>query len=122
VQDGANPATGRYVLVYDPLRIPGAVNTIEPWRGYWVFAREECELLLTPSDGIIPNSTRAASDNTGAWAVRLQVQTSSGSAEAILGAKTRQWLLPHRDWCCCATANRWRWTCGQIAARTHHGR
>jgi methionine-rich copper-binding protein CopC len=86
VQDGANPATGRYVLVYDPLRIPGAVNTIEPWRGYWVFAREECELLLTPSDGIIPNSTRAASDNTGAWAVRLQVQTSSGSAEAILGA------------------------------------
>jgi methionine-rich copper-binding protein CopC len=86
VQDGANPATGRYVLVYDPLRIPGAVNTIEPWRGYWVFAHEECELLLNPSGGIIPNSTRAAAPHTGAWAVRLQVQTGSGSAEAILGA------------------------------------
>jgi hypothetical protein len=86
VQDGINPATGRYVLVYDPRRIPGAVNTIEPWRGYWVFAREECELLLSASDGIIPNSTRTASDTSGAWALRLQVQTTSGSAEAILGA------------------------------------
>ena len=86
VQDGANPATGRYVLVYDPLRIPGAVNTIEPWRGYWVFAHEECQLLLNRSDGVIPNSTRATSQHTGAWAVRLQVQTASGSGEAMLGA------------------------------------
>jgi len=86
LQDGANPATGRYVLVYDPLLIPGAVNSIEPWRGYWVYAHEECELLLNPSDGVIPQNTRAASGNSGAWAVRLLVQSASGSAEAVFGA------------------------------------
>lgn len=86
LQDGANPATGRYVLVYDPLLIPGAVSTIEPWRGYWVYAHEGCELLLQPTDGVIPNATRGASDSASAWAVRLRVQTSSGSAEAVFGA------------------------------------
>lgn len=86
LQDGTNPTTGRYVLVYDPLRIPGAVNTIEPWRGYWVYAHEECELILNPSDGVIPNATRAASESTRAWSVRLLVQSASGSAEAVFGA------------------------------------
>lgn len=84
VQDGANPATGRYVLVYDPLRIPGAVSTVEPWRGYWVYAHEECQLLLQATDGIIP--TRSASTNSDAWAVRLVVQSGSGGAEAVFGA------------------------------------
>lgn len=86
LQYGANPATGRYVLVYDPLLIPGAVNSIEPWRGYWVYAHEECELLLKPSDGVIPQNARAVSGSGGAWAVRLLVQSASGSAEAVFGA------------------------------------
>ncbi len=88
LQDGANPATGRYVLVYNPLLIPGALNTIEPWRGYWVFAHEECELLLQTSNGVIPSTTRAAEDSTNAWAVRLVVQNGSGSAEAVFGASS----------------------------------
>jgi methionine-rich copper-binding protein CopC len=86
LQDGANPTTGRYVLVYDPLRIPGAMNTIEPWRGYWVYAHEECELLLKSSDGVIPNVTRAPAATARAWSVRLLVQSASGSAEAVFGA------------------------------------
>jgi methionine-rich copper-binding protein CopC len=86
LQDGANPTTGRYVLVYDPLLIPGAVNTIEPWRGYWVYAHEECELLLKPSGGVIPNTTRTVSESARAWSVRLLAQSGSGSAEAVLGA------------------------------------
>lgn len=86
LQDGANPATGRYVLVYNPLLIPGSASTIEPWRGYWVYAHEECELLLQSSDSIIPTATRAASGSIDAWAVRLLVQTGSGSAEAVFGA------------------------------------
>lgn len=90
LQDGANPTTGRYVLVYDPLLIPGAVNVIEPWRGYWVYAHEECELLLKPSDGIIPNATRAASENGKTWSVRLLVQSGSGSAEAVFGVNASE--------------------------------
>lgn len=77
--------TGRYVLVYDPLLIPGAMNTIEPWRGYWVYAHEECELPLQPSSGIIPTATRSASEGAGVWAVRLMVQTRAGRAEAVFG-------------------------------------
>ncbi len=86
LQDGANPATGRYVLVYDPRVVPGAMSVIEPWRGYWVYAHEECELLLQPSDGIIPIASRSASSSAEGWAVRLVVQTGSSSAEAIFGA------------------------------------
>ncbi len=86
LQDGANPATGRYVLVYDPRVVPGALSSMEPWRGYWVFAREECELLLKPSDGIIPNTSRSTAEVSEAWAVRLIAQSSAGSAEAIFGA------------------------------------
>lgn len=86
LQDGANPATGRYVLVYDSVAVPGAVNTVEPWRGYWVYAHQECELILNPNQGVIPNETRAASESGRAWTVRLVVQAGAGSAEAILGA------------------------------------
>ncbi|MDW8319846.1 MAG: S8 family serine peptidase [Armatimonadota bacterium] len=90
LQDGANPTTGRYVLVYDPLQIPGAVSTLEPWRGYWVYAHQECELLLKPSDGVIPNTTRATSDNAKAWSIRLVVQSGAGSAEAVFGANANE--------------------------------
>lgn len=86
LQDGANPMTGRYALVYDSRLIPGAVSSIEPWRGYWVYAHEECGLLLQASDGIIPSATRAGSESAEVWAVRLVAQTSSGSAEAVFGA------------------------------------
>ncbi|MEJ5252448.1 MAG: CARDB domain-containing protein [Armatimonadota bacterium] len=45
-QDASDPNTGSYVLIYDASLIPGVRNTIEPWKGYWIRANVECELLL----------------------------------------------------------------------------
>ncbi len=37
-QDGNNPNTGKYGLVYDTAIIPGVQGQLEPWKGYWVKA------------------------------------------------------------------------------------
>jgi pimeloyl-ACP methyl ester carboxylesterase len=47
-QDANNPNTGRYVLVYDTSIIPGVKGQLEPWKGYWVYAHTDCELILPP--------------------------------------------------------------------------
>lgn len=46
-QDTNDPNTGSYVLIYDANLIPGVSNRLEPWKGYWLKANVECELLLT---------------------------------------------------------------------------
>ncbi|MDW8320420.1 MAG: hypothetical protein RMM08_03560, partial [Armatimonadota bacterium] len=45
-QDANDPSRGSYVLIYDASLIPGIRNTLEPWKGYWIKANVECELIL----------------------------------------------------------------------------
>ncbi|MCS6829481.1 MAG: hypothetical protein NZ749_02445, partial [bacterium] len=45
-QDANDPSRGSYVLIYDASLIPGIRNTLEPWRGYWIKANVECEVIL----------------------------------------------------------------------------
>ncbi len=45
-QDVNDPNTGSYVLIYDANLIPGIRNTLEPWKGYWIKANVECDLIL----------------------------------------------------------------------------
>lgn len=45
-QDANDPNRGSYVLIYDANLIPGIRNTLEPWKGYWIKANVECELIL----------------------------------------------------------------------------
>lgn len=45
-QDPNDPNRGSYVLIYDASLIPGVRNTLEPWKGYWIYANVECELIL----------------------------------------------------------------------------
>lgn len=45
-QDLNDPNRGSYVLIYDANLIPGIRNTLEPWKGYWIKANVECELIL----------------------------------------------------------------------------
>ncbi len=36
----------KYYLVYNPELIPSARGTLEPWLGYWIKAKAECDLVL----------------------------------------------------------------------------
>ncbi len=45
-QDSGDPNRGSYVLIYDASLIPGIQNTLQPWKGYWIKANVECELIL----------------------------------------------------------------------------
>lgn len=37
-----------YRLVYDASVVPQAEGRLEPWKGYWVYAHQDCALLLPP--------------------------------------------------------------------------
>lgn len=51
-QNASNPNTGSYDLVYDSSVMPGVTNRLEPWQGYWVRARKECNLILPAPEHI----------------------------------------------------------------------
>ncbi|MHB1001784.1 MAG: chitobiase/beta-hexosaminidase C-terminal domain-containing protein [Armatimonadota bacterium] len=45
-QSVVNPNTGTYYRVGDPSVYPDAVDTMEPFEGYWIKAKKECTLQL----------------------------------------------------------------------------
>ena len=46
--DAQHPQRGEYVLIYDANMIPGVQGELEPWKGFWIYARQECDLILPP--------------------------------------------------------------------------
>jgi hypothetical protein len=81
-QDGGNPHNGRYRLVYDSTVVPGAVNSLEPWRGYWIYAHVNCEIILSSGSRAV---SRSRGTPYGSWGLRIVATTSSGSSEVLLG-------------------------------------
>ncbi len=47
IQDADDPLTGSYRMICDASLIPTADHALEPWRGYWIRAYRECDLILT---------------------------------------------------------------------------
>lgn len=45
-QDNINPNTGSYYLVCDSNLNPKASNKFESWKGYWIMAEKECDLII----------------------------------------------------------------------------
>ncbi len=86
-QDANDPFKGKYVLVYDTSVIPGVVGQLEPWKGYWVYAHTDCELILPPpSQGKgrgTRNAGRVAKGN--GWTMKLQAAIGVESGEALIG-------------------------------------
>ncbi|MFA0736096.1 MAG: hypothetical protein OGMRLDGQ_002596, partial [Candidatus Fervidibacter sp.] len=86
-QDANNPNTGRYVLVYDTSIIPGVKGQLEPWKGYWVYAHTDCELILPPPSQNKGRGTRG--EGRGAkgngWSMRLQASVNGSVGEAVMG-------------------------------------
>jgi len=91
---GYDPLQG-YVLVYDTT-IPDALHTVDPWRGYWMKAAINCDLLLPPltefsSASLLPRRGNPAKDN---WQSQL-VASADGVQDAdnyfgVISQTTRQ--------------------------------
>jgi WD40 repeat protein len=86
-QDANNPNTGRYVLVYDTSIIPGVKGQLEPWKGYWVYAHTDCELILPPPSQNKGRGTRGEGRvaKGNGWSMRLQASVNGSVGEAVMG-------------------------------------
>jgi len=84
-QDANNPNTGKYVLVYDSTVISGIPNQLEPWKGYWVKANQECEVILPPPTGAKQREAQKRGATGNGWAVRLQAHAGGGDSEGVIG-------------------------------------
>jgi len=86
-QDANNPNTGRYVLVYDTSIIPGVKGQLEPWKGYWVYAHTDCELILPPPSQSKGRGTRGEGRvaKGNGWSMRLQASVDGSVGEAVIG-------------------------------------
>jgi len=86
--DSGNPMSGTYRLVYDSRLIPGVVDLIEPWRGYWIYAYTDCELRFVASRA---DRSRPSQGSLG-WTLRLRAESNGISSEVIIGASSKREL------------------------------
>jgi len=86
-QDENNPNTGKYVLIYDRNIIPGITSQLEPWKGYWVYAHTDCELILPPPSQSKGRGTRGEGRvaKGNGWSMRLQASVDGSVGEAVIG-------------------------------------
>jgi len=86
-QDKNDPNTGRYVLVYDTSIISGVKGQLEPWKGYWVYAHTDCELVLPPPSQSKGRGTRGEGRvvKGSGWSIRLQASVNGSVGEAVIG-------------------------------------
>ncbi|MFN3689999.1 MAG: hypothetical protein ACK4UU_03640, partial [Fimbriimonadales bacterium] len=84
----SNPRQGRYTLVYDAQVLPGIQNTLQPWQGYWIYAKRACTLELpTPDEAaLFAGLTRSyAPERNGGWSFRIAAQLGDSYDEVLLG-------------------------------------
>lgn len=78
-----NPYSGHYVFIYDANVVPGVQGVLEPWKGYWVYAHQECDLLLgTPYPR---RSLRRYSTAGRGWSLPVLARRGDSEAEVIVG-------------------------------------
>lgn len=84
----SNPQQGRYTLLYDAQVLPGIQNTLQPWQGYWIYAKQACVLELpTPDEAaLFAGLTRShAPERNGGWSFRIGAQLGDSYDEVLLG-------------------------------------
>ncbi len=84
-QSAQNPYAGHYVFIYDADVVPGVQGYLEPWKGYWVYAHQECDLLL-PSGAFDGTRSAGRSSMTGkGWSLPVLARRGDSEAEAMIG-------------------------------------
>jgi hypothetical protein len=82
----SNPQQGRYRLVYDAQLLNGIDHQLQPWRGYWIYAHQACELILPTPEVAATMPTRAAPrENRGGWSLRIGAHLGDQYDEVMLG-------------------------------------
>ncbi len=91
--DPANPAQGRYQLVYDAQLMNGIEHQLQPWCGYWIYAHQPCQLIL-PTPEVAAQTTRSRSELArGGWSLRIGAHLGNQYDEVLVGiASTEQGL------------------------------
>jgi len=82
---GWNAEQARYLLVHEPNIVPGAQTQLSAWQGYWVYAHQECEMILAPSRGVRSQSRLTTEQTPGPWSIRLQVQLGAHLSGVFIG-------------------------------------
>ncbi len=93
VNEGVEPYAWRwdgnkYRLVYDASIIPSEIDgSLPAWEGAWVYAHQDCELILPPPSQSKGRGTRDAGRvaKGNGWAMKLVAKVDDESGEAILG-------------------------------------
>jgi WD40 repeat protein len=75
----------RYVLVSDPSYVPGAQTQIAPWQSCWVYAYQDCDLILARSRGTDTAVGRSLQQTPRQWSIRLQVQLGAHWMGVVVG-------------------------------------
>ncbi|MDT7961224.1 MAG: FlgD immunoglobulin-like domain containing protein, partial [Armatimonadota bacterium] len=82
----SNPQQGRYRLVYDAQLLNGIDNQLQPWRGYWIYAHQPCELILpTPEVAATTPSRSVPREGRGGWSLRIGAHLGDQYDEVMLG-------------------------------------
>ncbi|MCS7065567.1 MAG: Ig-like domain-containing protein [Fimbriimonadales bacterium] len=99
-QNPSDPMRGQYLLVYDAQELPGALGELEPWRAYWILARESCTLVLNASGRgrAAPRTRTLSSIGRGRihqpWALRIEAVAPDGFSDAVwVGVSGRRSVL-----------------------------
>jgi WD40 repeat protein len=75
----------RYVLVSAPGYVSGAQTQIAPWQSCWVYAYQDCDLILARSRGTDTAVGRSLQQTPGPWSIRLQVQLGAHWTGVVVG-------------------------------------
>jgi hypothetical protein len=82
----SNPQQGRYRLVYDAQLLNGIDHQLQPWRGYWIYAHQPCELILpTPEVAATTPSRSVPREGRGGWSLRIGAHLGEQYDEVMLG-------------------------------------
>ncbi len=82
-----------YQLVYDPNVVPNVRGNIEAWRGYWLYAHTDCELVLASGSRAV---TRSVASQARGWGLAVIAETGSDSSEVVLGVSPSRALAVER--------------------------
>jgi hypothetical protein len=72
--------------VYDAQLLNGIDHQLQPWRGYWIYAHQPCELILpTPEVAATTPSRSVPREGRGGWSLRIGAHLGDQYDEVLLG-------------------------------------
>ncbi|GBC90827.1 MAG: IPT/TIG domain-containing protein [Armatimonadetes bacterium] len=82
----SNSQQGRYRLIYDAQLLNGIDHQLQPWRGYWIYAHQPCELVLPTPEVAASTPSRSRNPATqGGWSLRIGAHWGDQYDEVMVG-------------------------------------